>query len=1036
MQTIGKWLMMVGWSSILMLHAWAYETRTIQAEMMQPLSGSAWVFPDRPRDGHAFLRVDLFSSSPSARVSIPIRPLPPGEYKLFIAGGLRADFNCTITLANSEVAVPPFSITFNPSSGGTWAGEVYQPDVTLTTRYAYDTIRIEFQRTSSDVIVGVDWLMITNDPSILIYTNPCNPSQKWLTRDTPPSPPRTIPVGTANAFPNSSFEAGDVYWMGAYQWDHQLFNAMIDDTHAYHGMRSLKVEMFASRYSAQPDFGSGRFGSPVLAGFSVQPGRTYTYSFWVYHERSAPVRVSADVYCWDAAPSDPCSNPSREWHQGYYIAGFGWQQVQISFTVPTEYNQPIATVGFGLSATDGTAYDVFPVWLDAFQIHEGDTPSPYQPAKPVEAGVRFALPANMAFSGQENSQIRLYVHKASPANAYFEYKVYDMFDRLVSSGRVDLSSLAIGSHNLPISLNRGRTGWFELYYRTVIIGEPEPPFERTHFSVVPSPTGQSLIGGYGSTGVLPLQIYSLSNINWQNLLSASNFICYWNMVEGAGNDIWALYPHRIRWAQDQGIQLVFPFAIGSAATSSVPGWARRGICDPTCHGSEPYDPNIHIRHRVGGTSYDEYFRLEDWLDYVRTMVRTYKFHIKYWQVIDEPMAGFTVEEYLKLLRATYQAVKQEDPTAIVLVSPHGRFREMLAAEPNLHLYCDGVYEYMRDRNYAYLIRLWALIYRKRVLAVEYIFQRSGWYDLLISTEDPTGDIGQFKGYTWRSVQDVALSALQSLAWSGAERYFLYDMRFPGDLRFNTCFEPDGTWKPAGTLVACMNSILSGYVGMDELGTGSTLRAFWFRSRSGANSLFAVISTTNELRWISMPISSFTALDAFGNPALRQGNNLLIGGLPTYIIVPRAYEAQVKRALIQSSIQKPLRAFYVVGTDLRLGNDGILRLVTRVANNTPFPFRGSAYVFPHWERRSLYHLFGYTPVYTREWYANYAIQRRLSIPAGSYADIAFPLEPAYIPKRVDLTVFYPLYFWLVPDPNDSSQVLPSSEVYTALFPFWP
>ncbi|GBC93156.1 hypothetical protein HRbin15_01644 [bacterium HR15] len=1034
---------LVGW---IFAQALCYETRTIQAETMYREGNAGLRLVGSDAEGRYLARVGLSPDQPAASLTVPIRPLPPGNYKFFWRrwySNRSLPHTITIKLYNSEIGVPPFQVTIsNPLAIETCASDICLLGVPISTSYGYDVLRLEFRFSgpSSDPggYVEIDWVLITDDPNIVIRDNPCRPGEKQFVRLSDPTPPVAIPVGSTNAFPNSSFEAGDIYWMGPYQWDFQAFNAMIDDSRAYHGRRSLKLMMFSERYATRPEFRVGKFGSPELQGFKVQPGHTYTFSFKLYHERSQPIGVYVWAECVDFADQCCPGNGCRQSFSNYYaFSGYTWQEASITFTVPSSFADPIATIGFSVGATDGDAYSSFPVWIDALQIHEGNSPLPYQPAESVVAGVRFTLPGNVAWSGQENTHIRLYVRKESNVAAYFEYKVYDIFDRLISRGQIDLTGLPVGSHDLPINLNAGLKGWFELHYRTVTDPSNPPAFQRTHFSVIPASSGNTLIGGYGSTGLLPLQIYNLSNIRWQNLLSASNFICYWGAVEPT-NDNFNLYPHRIQWARDQGIQLIFPLAIGSAASSSVPGWASRGTCSSECtHGcgspSEPYDPNIHICHRVGGGDY-EYFRLADWLDYVRTMVRTYKFHIKYWQVIDEPMTGFSPEEYLKLLRATYQAIKAEDPTAIVLASPHSKMRQLLELEPNLHLYCDGVYEYMRDRSYAYFIRLWAMLYGKRVVSVEYIFQRSGWYDALIGVNYPA-DIGQFKAYSRQSVKDTILSALQSLAWSGAERYMLYDMRFPGDLRWYTCFEPDGTWKPAGTLVACMNAILSGYAGMDELGTGSTLRAFWFRSFTGSNSLFVVISATDELRWVTLPGTfSFVALDAFGNPALQSGRRILITGLPTYIVVPRANEADVKKALISQSLSKPSPAFWVVGSDMRWA-DGKLWLVTQIRNQTSWPFFGRAYVFPHWEKKSLYHLWGYTPVYDRAWYASTAITAPVNLPAGSIGEVWLPLEYYDLRKDPDLNFYYPLYFWLVPD-WDTPQLLPANEIYSSMFWFQP
>jgi hypothetical protein len=1064
----GVGICLIGW--LLTSQAIGYETRTVQAETMRVISGSAAPTPLfwYGNVGRFGMWIWLGGSSPStASLSVSIRSLPPGRYRIFMRIPEANDsVNCTVGLGNSEWGPPPTQVSF--SLGACMrAGDVYQAPVEISTTQARDLLILQLALASGSTRLAVDWILITDDPTIVIRNNPCDTSRSEFVRVSDPPTPRLIPVGTTNAFPNSSFEAGDVYWQGGYQWDYQIFSSMIDNTRAYHGQRSLKIIMFRERNNPSNSsppytivFKGNSFGSPELGGFEVQAGRTYTFSFWVYHQNPGGVRVTASINYTNLDCCSGCSSPSSN---SMSVLPGSWTQVWVSAAVPDSYGRTVATVSFEVSTNANNPTDMLPVWIDAMQFHEGSSPLPYQPARAMEAGLRFAEPGNVVIDGYENSQIRLYAWKESAAvRGYFEYYVYDFFNRLVASNIVDLSGLPAGSHDLPVVSDLPR-GWFEVHYRTVIEGQPLPEFSRIHFTVVPPATGDTLIGGYGVTGPIALRIYDLSALRWQNLYSASNFIQYWDRVEPS-NDTWNLYVNRIQWARDQGINLIFTFATGSAASSTVPCWAVRGtvtvadcaspvfVASCTCSGCspEPYNPNLHIWHRTSGNQ-GEYFRIEDWQDYVRTMVRTYRFWIKYWQVIDEPMNGFCPAEYLKLLKATYQAAKAEDPNAIILASPHYPYaaswgRELFTLDvdgdsiPDLSQYCDGIYDYVgHDRPYAYFVRLWAMLNRKKLLAVEYFFMRSGWYDLLKGTNYPS-DIGNFKGYTLRTLREVAVNALQSLTWSGAERYLVYDMRFPGALGWATCFEPDGTWKPSGSLLACMSAILANYVGVDELGTGGdTLRVFWFRSRSGSTSLFAVISTgaspwepKGELRWITLPSASFTALDAFGNPAPRNGNRVLIGGLPTYIIVSRANETLFKRALIQQSLAKPERAYQVIGSWFEWRRNHFV-LVTRVRNNTPWPFYGDAYVFPHWETNSTYHLYNYDPVYSRSWYANTAIVRDIAIGPGGVVDIEFPLEYGYDApyKNPALNLYYPLYFWLVPS---GSTILPFGEVQTSLFWF--
>lgn len=63
--------------------------------------------------------------------------------------------------------------------------------------------------------------------------------------------------------------------------------------------------------------------------------------------------------------------------------------------------------------------------------------------------------------------------------------------------------------------------------------------------------------------------------------------------------------------------------------------------------------------------------LDDWCDYVRTVVTRYKGDLKYWEVWNEPNIGFwkpspDPAQYTELLKATYTTIKEIDPSLIVL----------------------------------------------------------------------------------------------------------------------------------------------------------------------------------------------------------------------------------------------------------------------------------------------------------------------------------------------------------------------------------
>lgn len=85
--------------------------------------------------------------------------------------------------------------------------------------------------------------------------------------------------------------------------------------------------------------------------------------------------------------------------------------------------------------------------------------------------------------------------------------------------------------------------------------------------------------------------------------------------------------------------------------------------------------------------------LDDWCDYVRTVVGRYKDVLKHWEVWNEPNIGFwkpepDPEQYARLLAATHKTIKQTDPEAQVgkhaaRIAPAPRSDAALAAYEGL-----------------------------------------------------------------------------------------------------------------------------------------------------------------------------------------------------------------------------------------------------------------------------------------------------------------------------------------------------------------
>ncbi len=127
---------------------------------------------------------------------------------------------------------------------------------------------------------------------------------------------------------------------------------------------------------------------------------------------------------------------------------------------------------------------------------------------------------------------------------------------------------------------------------------------------------------------------------------------------------------------------------------------------------ERYDQILDIveRHHLpllGVLGYSAAWTGKNWIDppphgpflnYVRTVVRRYKARVKYWEIWNEPdqKAYWSVDDqtktYTELLKVVYAAVKQEDPTAVVVLGSSN------TPFPVRHMYRNGAQLYFDVMN--------------------------------------------------------------------------------------------------------------------------------------------------------------------------------------------------------------------------------------------------------------------------------------------------------------------------------------------------
>ena len=90
--------------------------------------------------------------------------------------------------------------------------------------------------------------------------------------------------------------------------------------------------------------------------------------------------------------------------------------------------------------------------------------------------------------------------------------------------------------------------------------------------------------------------------------------------------------------------------------------------------------------------------LDEYADYVRRTVEHYRGRVHVWEILNEPIytglraarrLGYTLADYVKLLKVAYQAVKEVQPDAVVIGGIAGRAGDLHARSSSRRAGCSG-----------------------------------------------------------------------------------------------------------------------------------------------------------------------------------------------------------------------------------------------------------------------------------------------------------------------------------------------------------
>ena len=450
------------------------------------------------------------------------------------------------------------------------------------------------------------------------------------------------PDALHNLVDNSSFELGLKNWevadrmtkgsfpldrtavvpgkrLGQTQWE-------IDESTAFHGRKSLKIYSSESPYTC---FKLSSFPIPKAGGGE------YTISAYMKSDRPG-VKVTM-------AGKD--FTLSRKWkHYSVNIPNFpDFPHGKVHYTVNIEREG------------EGT------IWIDAVQLEKGEL-TPYQIYPSVEMGLSTSKINNIYYPDEPILlSVNLFNAIEKPLSAKVDYYITDFRGKVIEKGNLDFHLSGKEGKTKQVKMN-SRKGYFE--FSAFLEGKEDikDKKEEISFGVI-SPLSNlevskdsffALSDVYEYSKIFPL--YEQIGTKWGVVYN----VLYWYQAPQG----WKNY--NPQWERmDRVLSLMEKHHITPVVELyGIPHWISP-------NGKSLISPDINNKN-VDEVITDEV--IKGWKEYTYEVVKKYKDRVKHWSIFSEFFAHPVkeclyaepqVRAYVKILKASYEVIKKEDPTAII-----------------------------------------------------------------------------------------------------------------------------------------------------------------------------------------------------------------------------------------------------------------------------------------------------------------------------------------------------------------------------------
>lgn len=468
-------------------------------------------------------------------------------------------------------------------------------------------------------------------------------SEVSMTEMQAPPDQNIIPdVGAKNLLPNSGFEVfggWGVANLWTYGWRRALTEGVGGGSCAAVTWRPDDPDQtYRFDYLAPTVRPLQRPALQAIGYVPLKPGEMYTLSAYMRADR-------------DGAPALlGLRGPGASAEQKVKL-GTRWQRYAVNCKATGD--KAVVQVGGDFSLDDRDAFAGATVYVDNVQLERGPVATVYEP-RPLEA---FARPVVLRSPDLREVAADLPVGIVSPQATWARVTVAlsDFADRSAGSTAVTVPVQA-GGTDVEIPLRFPGPGFYRAAVSVTIGKLKATSVARCAVYPGPVPEGDSPFGINHAYGFdQQLRMARDLGISW-----IRDWSLQWQHVEPQkGKFVFDAVDEQVRRGLQQGMQVLCMFPFPSAEWSSS---ARPELS------SSAY-PGNRIRQAFAPTDVEAMKRWQ------RTCVEAYRNQIKVWEIFNESIYtnyslpaqyGYKAEDYVPLLKASYEACKSADPTCVVV----------------------------------------------------------------------------------------------------------------------------------------------------------------------------------------------------------------------------------------------------------------------------------------------------------------------------------------------------------------------------------